>query len=151
MNVSGGGARKAHGGAAAGTPVAVRFFSPAEAQAAIPLVKPILAALREAFHEYKQARDQWQEMVGWGQGESDEAAKLREEAEARGQQVQALVDQVSALGADVKDPLLGLVDFYHRRADGSIVLLCYRDDEDELRFWHPLDTGFAGRRPLSEL
>ena len=35
--------------------------------------------------------------------------------------------------------------------DGEVVLLCYRDDEDDLRYWHPLDTGFAGRRPLEDL
>ena len=131
--------------------VDVRFFSPAEARAALPRLRPLLAELREAFHEYRFAREQWQELVSFGEGEGSEAARWREETEARGQQVQALVDEIGAQGADVKDPLLGLIDFYHRRADGSIVLLCYRDDEKDLDHWHPLDTGFAGRRPLSEL
>lgn len=128
-----------------------RFFSPAEAIAVLPRLKPLLVEIRDAFHEYKTAREQWQELVAWGEGESDEAARLREATEAQGQRVQSLVDEVTALGADVKDPLLGLVDFYHRRGDGSIVLLCYRDDEDTIRFWHPPETGFAGRKPLSDL
>jgi len=131
--------------------VDVRYFSPEEAAAALPQVRPLLAALRDAFHAYRFAREQHEELVAFGEAQTDEAAKWRREAEAQAERVQALVDEIGALGADVKDPLLGLIDFYHKRADGTIVLLCYRDDEDALRFWHPLDTGFAGRRPLDEL
>lgn len=129
----------------------VRYFSPEEAAALLPRVKPLLAALRDAFHEYRFAREQWQELVTFGEAETDEGQRWRREADAQGQRVQALVDELGSLGVDVKDPTLGLIDFYHRRADGSIVLLCYRDDEPTLAHWHPLDTGFAGRRPLSEL
>jgi len=131
--------------------VDVRYFSPEEAAAALPQVRPLLAALRDAFHAYRFAHEQHEELVAFGEAQTDEAAKWRREAEAQAERVQALVDEIGALGADVKDPLLGLIDFYHKRADGTIVLLCYRDDEDALRFWHPLDTGFAGRRPLDEL
>lgn len=126
-----------------------RFFSPAEAAAALPALRPLLADLRDAFHAYKAAREEWQEVLGWG--DEEEAARLLRRVEAEGQRVQALLDEAHAMGADVKDPILGLVDFFHRRSDGSVVLLCYRDDEATLGFWHPLETGFAGRRPLSEL
>jgi hypothetical protein len=47
--------------------------------------------------------------------------------------------------------VLGLIDFPAQRRNGEVVLLCYRDDEDTIRFWHPLETGFAGRRPIEEL
>ena len=80
-----------------------------------------------------------------------EALRWHQEAEDRAAQVDAVLREVRATGADVKDPLLGLVDFPHRRAGGEVVLLCYRDDEDDLRWWHPLDAGFAGRRPLADL
>ncbi|MCS6816138.1 MAG: DUF2203 domain-containing protein [Blastocatellia bacterium] len=45
----------------------------------------------------------------------------------------------------------GLVDFPHRRPDGEEVYLCWRVGEPRLAYWHPLDTGFAGRRPLEQL
>ena len=41
----------------------------------------------------------------------------------------------------------GLVDFpaLHR---GETVLLCWQLGEDEIRYWHSVEGGFAGRRPL---
>lgn len=129
----------------------VRTFTLEEAKACLPRLRPLLVDLRDAFHEHKFALDQWKELAAFGEGGGEEAARWRRDAEAQGQRVQAIVDEIVALGADVKDPLLGLIDFPAVRADGSVVLLCYRDDEDTIRFWHPLETGFAGRRPVSEL
>jgi hypothetical protein len=126
-------------------------FTPAQARALLPRVRPLLADLRDAWHAHTFAREQWKELDSFGAGESEEALRWRRDAEAQGQRVQSIVDELVALGVDVKDPLLGLIDFYHRREDGSVVLLCYRDDEPDLGWWHPVETGFAGRRPLSEL
>ena len=137
----------------------LRLFTPDEAKATLPKLKPLLAALREAFHDYRFARQQAEEL--WevhgesidsrGHPDHEEYKAWRRKEEGLFERVQGLVREVNALGADVKDPILGLVDFYHRRANGQVVLLCYRDDEPDLAWWHPLDTGFAGRRPLKEL
>ena len=50
-------------------------------------------------------------------------------------------------GALVKDLDEGLVDFPAQR-EGEEVLLCWRLGEDEISFWHGLEEGFSGRRPL---
>ena len=55
--------------------------------------------------------------------------------------------EVSALGAVVKDPQIGLIDFYGR-VDGKLVWLCWRHGEESLRYYHDLDTGFHGRKLL---
>ncbi len=47
----------------------------------------------------------------------------------------------------LRDVERGLVDFPAIR-DGREVYLCWLLDEDEIRYWHPIDAGFAGRRPL---
>jgi hypothetical protein len=57
------------------------------------------------------------------------------------------IDGIHELGALVKDVDRGLVDFPALR-DGEEVLLCWRVGEDEIGFWHPVDEGFSGRRPL---
>jgi hypothetical protein len=54
-------------------------------------------------------------------------------------------------GIIVKGIEEGLVDFPHLRKDGEEVYLCYQVGEETIHFWHPLDTGYAGRKPLSEL
>ena len=41
----------------------------------------------------------------------------------------------------------GLVDFPALR-DGREVYLCWEEGEDEIGFWHDLETGYGGRSPL---
>jgi hypothetical protein len=56
-------------------------------------------------------------------------------------------DEVEELGAVIKDPQIGLVDFYGR-VDGNVVWLCWKYGEDDVAYYHALDTGFAGRKPI---
>lgn len=48
----------------------------------------------------------------------------------------------------VRDPASGLVDFHALGPDGVVYLLCYRLDEDDLRWWHLPEEGFPGRKRL---
>jgi hypothetical protein len=57
------------------------------------------------------------------------------------------VHDIEALGVLVKDYRVGLCDFPHLR-DGRVVYLCWKMDEDEVRWWHDIEAGFAGRQPL---
>lgn len=58
-------------------------------------------------------------------------------------------NEVQALGAVVKDTATGLVDFYGR-IDDRLVCLCWRYGEDSIDYYHELDDGFVGRKPLGE-
>ncbi len=78
---------------------------------------------------------------------------VRERKNALNRAVQTYRDRwsrVEETGAIVKDPRIGLVDF-HARMDGETVLLCWQYGEEEVGFWHPVDEGFASRRPLHDL
>ena len=57
---------------------------------------------------------------------------------------------ISELGGNVKDLDTGLVDWRALR-HGEDILLCWRFGETEIGFWHDMETGFAGRRPVAEL
>ena len=59
------------------------------------------------------------------------------------------IDNVRALGGEVKDLDSGLVDFPGRRGSEEI-LLCWKLGEKRIGFWHPVDAGFSGRRPIDE-
>lgn len=67
-------------------------------------------------------------------------------AELKGTLEEAL-GLVQSWGIEIKDPERGLVDFYAER-NGQIVYLCFLYGEDDLRWWHTLEGGFAGRQPL---
>ena len=56
---------------------------------------------------------------------------------------------VEALGAIVKDPTVGLVDFYGH-VEGKLVWLCWKYGEDEIAFYHALDEGFSGRKAIGQ-
>ena len=51
------------------------------------------------------------------------------------------------LGCELKDLDQGLVDFYTVR-EGNLVYLCWREGEEKISYWHTLEEGFPGRKPL---
>jgi hypothetical protein len=57
--------------------------------------------------------------------------------------------ELEALGCQLKDVQKGLIDF-PARLSGKDVLLCWRMDEESVGFYHDLESGYAGRRPIPE-
>ena len=57
------------------------------------------------------------------------------------------VERLSGEGIVLRDVETGLVDFPATR-EGRLVYLCWRLGEDSVRFWHDVEAGFGGRRPL---
>jgi hypothetical protein len=72
---------------------------------------------------------------------------LKKEIAARVEEYRTGWRAVEELGAVVKDPRIGLVDFYGR-VDGKLVWLCWKCGEDRVAHYHGLDEGFAGRKPI---
>jgi hypothetical protein len=55
--------------------------------------------------------------------------------------------EIEEMGAVLKDPRTGLLDFYGE-VDGKLVWLCWRYGESECAFYHALEEGFAARKPI---
>jgi hypothetical protein len=55
--------------------------------------------------------------------------------------------ELQAVEVVLRDLDRGLVDFPSMR-DGREVFLCWEEGEAEIGFWHDLDAGYGGRRPL---
>jgi hypothetical protein len=75
---------------------------------------------------------------------------LREAAAAIEQEAKAIaecVERINDAGVQIKSLEEGLLDFPARRDDEDI-LLCWKLGEDEITYWHGLDEGFAGRKPI---
>ncbi len=45
----------------------------------------------------------------------------------------------------------GLIDFPHIKSNGEEVYLYYKLGEEDILFWHPVQSGFAGRRSTNQL
>jgi hypothetical protein len=80
--------------------------------------------------------------------DSSEVRQLKTELMERMAAYQEGWQEVAELGAVVKDPRTGLLDFYGR-VDGRAVWLCWRYGEERIDFFHELDSGFSARKKLS--
>jgi hypothetical protein len=132
--------------------MAERYFTTEEANALLEQVRPAAERLvrhRQAFVEAAAKRAQLTTHVAGNGGDLDpgevraDAERMELEAEA----VAAALEELTSLGVLVKDLDRGLVDFPALRR-GEEVLLCWQVGEDEVAFWHGLEEGFAGRKPL---
>jgi hypothetical protein len=114
------------------------YWTVEEANAALPRVREIVRRLRALVSERTgQAAERVQ---GNGHGGGDPAAAELEQA----------LDELTRDGIVLRDLDNGLVDFPGRSASGREYWLCWLVDEPEVAWWHWPETGFAGRRPLSD-
>jgi hypothetical protein len=133
--------------------MAPRYFTPEEANELLAEVRPAAEELVERRHALmvvtgKRARLVSRIAGNGGDFDPQEPRELQEELERVAEAVGEAVERLERLGVVVKDADRGLVDFPALRADGEEVLLCWEVGEDEVAYWHGLEEGFAGRKPL---
>lgn len=135
-----------------------RYYDIDAANTALPELEGILETLAGQRAELVRIRDEvlarHPDMDAPTGGETMVAADDIRLARLR---MQGLVDQmaagvarIEAQGITLRDIAEGLVDF-PALVSGRQVWLCWKRGEGDVGFWHDLDSGFAGRRPLSEL
>lgn len=132
--------------------MAERHFTPEEANALLEQVRPLaelLVAHRRTFTVAAARRARLASRISGNGGDFDpqEPRELEAQMEREAAEVAQAVEELQALGVVVKDLDRGLVDFPALRG-GEEVLLCWQVGEDEVAFWHGLEEGFAGRKPL---
>lgn len=76
-------------------------------------------------------------------------ARRKAEREKAMQRVKDAMSEIDAMGVQVKDLDIGLLDF-PCEVEGEIVLLCWKLGEKSITHWHGVSEGFAGRKPLNE-
>jgi hypothetical protein len=74
-------------------------------------------------------------------------ARRKAEREKAIQRVKDAMDEIDAMGVQVKDLDIGLLDF-PCEVDGEIILLCWKLGENAIAHWHGVSEGFAGRKPI---
>ena len=132
-----------------------RFYAIDEANAALPEVERILAALRDQRVELIALRDR---VVAASRPDDEPPpAGVAEQIRLLRLGMQGLIDQMQAgvarpveLDITLRDISTGLIDF-PALVSGRPIWLCWRLGETDVAHWHPHDEGFDTRRPLSEL
>jgi hypothetical protein len=133
--------------------VSERYFSPGDVEALIPRLTEIVDRLRAAQAAVGEARArlqaEQQRLTLAGGGMLDQGRWRADQERMKGGIAHAkkAADEIHALGGVPKGIEEGLVDFPHLR-EGRVVNLCWKYGEARIRFWHGMDEGFAGRKPL---
>lgn len=127
-----------------------------EANAVLPAVVKQLEAMDVLLARRREVGDLLEDMDAyWGNAVKEkthpdhaEYLRLHEELADVMADLNGCAKAIHDLGGHLKSPEQGLVDFYALR-DGEPVFLCWQRGEEAVAFYHELDAGFRGRRPLS--
>jgi hypothetical protein len=124
-----------------------RIFTLAEAKSLLPRLRLLLTEIgdksshiRELNADVQKARDK-----ASFDGYSKSGAEYVESVS----HLMFLIHQIKDMDVLLKDADRGLCDFPYMR-QGKVVYLCWQLGEDDIQYWHDIETGFAGREPLDE-
>ena len=104
----------------------------------VPKIQKLSASLNNNFPDIKNARDKAKWNGGSDQGVDYLNAVLK---------YNDLMRKIEEMGCEVKGIREGLIDFPSLR-EGREVYLCWRMPEKEILFWHDVNAGFSGRKPI---
>jgi hypothetical protein len=121
-----------------------KFYTVEEANALLPRLRPLLERIRD--NHQAAGGEELVSRIREKAAHNGGGAPARQVA-ARSGAIERDVKQLNEWGIVLRDPSTGLIDFLHRR-EGQAVFLCWRLGESAVEWWHPLDTGIAGRRRL---
>lgn len=133
--------------------MAHKFFTLAEANRTLPLVKRVVADIMSVYPQWKDLVDRYgliaaQARPEWG--ESQAQLDLKGEIDTLATKINGYLAELEQIGCEFKGFAEGLVDF-HGRLDEREILWCWKYGEDRIAHWHDLEAGFAGRQPLPEV
>lgn len=132
-----------------------RYFTVHQATALLPQVERHLrdaVFARDGYREADRAFEAVRSAIQIAGGSSVDREKVTKIVAKRGACATILqqeLDNLEALGVQVKDLDAGLVDFPTFYCDEE-VLLCWRFGEEQIDFWHGLNEGFQGRRRIDD-
>ncbi len=123
----------------------MKIFTVEEANDLIPIIRPKLEKIKARYAKIallrESARAAATECGGGGMPSGTIYVKSLYE-------IGKLTTELDELGVQLKDYSRGLIDFPCSR-NGQIVLLCWQlGEKEQIKWWHEIETGFSGRKPL---
>lgn len=118
----------------------LKYFTPQEANKTLPLVKKIVKDILDTAFQIRTIA----ESLGGN-------IERNREIEQYNTQMNYYMRELEEIGCSYKDWnfQIGLVDF-PAMIEGEEVLLCWRSDEDSVKFYHGIEKGYVGRKPIPE-
>ena len=128
-----------------------KHFTIAEARAALPEVRRRILRVQDLLAEIRARQDeegQGPPIILRGNGKGPIITETPEDDQK--QEAQRLIEAIADQGIQIKDLQSGLIDFPHLLGGDPEreVFLCWHLGEDTIAFWHEIEAGYAGRKPL---
>jgi hypothetical protein len=120
-----------------------KYYTPKEANNALEIVRPLIKELMGIGERIRAHQPEYWEVVqkSAGNGGSPTLSKLLPDFD----RLDLLLHKIQDMGIEVKDLAIGLIDFVALH-DGREVYLCWKYGEENIEFWHEIETGFSGRQ-----
>ncbi len=129
-----------------------RYFTVAEANATLPLVRAIVDDITTLAQQLQERHELLMRVLPDGRTAGDahreELAHVQAEFDREQERMQEYERELRELGVELKDYRTGLIDFPCWMGNRE-VYLCWRRGEPEVAHWHELDAGVAGRQKLA--
>jgi hypothetical protein len=131
----------------------MRTFTLREAQSMLPVLESLLRKSIAAKSQIEEIDEEFNDLserifVNGGTLVNVEKCAVRKaQREKAIQTAKDALSEINAIGVQVKDLDIGLLDFPCKR-EGEIVLLCWKLGEPTITHWHGAEEGYAGRRPI---
>ena len=133
----------------------MKTFTLDEAQSLLPVLESLLKRAVEGKRAADLIQERLQELnrkIFLTGGLLVDVARVRRQRSSMEQHVQQAkdsLDEIDAIGVQVKDLDTGLLDF-PCEVNGETLLLCWKMGESRIDYWHTMDSGFRGRQPIDE-
>jgi hypothetical protein len=134
--------------------VTFKYFTVKEANALLPSIEFTIDALQKAKQELDAKFITLQMMKLQPSdkphsGVEDPFFVIECEIDFLQMEARTLMNNIDRMGAELKDIDIGLVDF-PALINGEEVLLCWRLGEDRIAYYHSRESGFMGRKPITD-
>jgi hypothetical protein len=132
-----------------------KTFTLEEAHALLPVLSSLLKRSMESKELIEEVEKELQDLKhrillsGGLMVDIPVVARRRAQRDKAFQEIKDTLAEIDAIGVQVKDLDIGLLDFPCAVED-EIVLLCWKYGEAKIEFWHGTEEGFAGRKPIDE-
>ena len=135
-----------------------RYFTVAEANQRLPLVRVIVDDIVVLFTDVQERRQRLADLLQRdpirnkrpSTPYSEELEQMDVEIRADIDRLNGFAHELAELGVELKDPNIGLCDF-PTLVDGHEAYLCWKLGEADVGFWHDLHTGVQGRKSVADL
>ena len=120
-----------------------------EARKELPLAKKLLYSLQSLQYEAHDLTEELEVLVETLPPHHEHVSEVAEQLGSLVKEWQDIGDSLDLLGARIAGFEPGHLE-WHGVVDGHLVLYSWSEGEEDIEWWHPLDTGITGRRPLVE-